>query len=134
MTGDELLDNIDEIAADDLRLRTNSEDIVAGPPDKRSFPTGRHRTQGIPSVAGDHAELRGLGSKFMSDVGVGLRPRLAGLDAVHTERFFEESRDSCALELEGLNFGQVVSESEEPKTSTAVSAMLPILPDKAASW
>ncbi|WP_246557087.1 hypothetical protein [Bradyrhizobium liaoningense] len=77
-----MLGYIGKVVADDLRLGSNSEDVVSGPPDERGFPTGRHGAERIPGVAGDHAELRRTGSQFILDVNVGLRRGLINLDAV----------------------------------------------------
>ena len=43
--------------ADKLRLRTDIQDIVSDPLDQGRLPAGGERAQGIPSVAGDQAEL-----------------------------------------------------------------------------
>lgn len=88
-------------------------------PDERSLPTGRRAAERIPGVAGDHAELRRTGSQLTLNVSTGLRRAFMDLDAVHAERPFEESSNSTAFELTGLNFSQVVCQGEQPKAGIA---------------
>jgi len=64
--------HIIQVIAHDLRLRTNSQDIVANALDQRRLPAGHHRAQRVPCVAHDNAELRWHDSKLLLDIGVGL--------------------------------------------------------------
>ncbi|MCP1848454.1 MULTISPECIES: hypothetical protein [unclassified Bradyrhizobium] len=66
VAADQLTGDIVEIIADDLRLRADGEDIVAGTLDQRGLPAGRDRAQRVPGVAGDQAELRGLAPSSFS--------------------------------------------------------------------
>ena len=57
MAGDELIGDVVEVIADDLRLRTNGKEIIALALDQCGFPAGRHGAERIPGVSGDHAKL-----------------------------------------------------------------------------
>src|SRR5262249_25260188 len=70
--GDELIGNVIQVVADDLRLRPNLQNIVTGPPNQRCFPSGRHGSERIPRMAGDKTKLRRLDSKLLFDIGVSL--------------------------------------------------------------
>jgi hypothetical protein len=72
VAGDELIGNIIKVIADDLRLGTYSQNIIANPLDQRGFPTGRHGAKRVPCMTGDKAELGGSNPKLSFDVGVGL--------------------------------------------------------------
>jgi hypothetical protein len=52
---DKLIGHIVQIFADDVRLRTDSQDIVADAFDQCSLPTGRYGAKCVPGVAGDQA-------------------------------------------------------------------------------
>ena len=49
----ELTGDIVEVVADDLRLRANTQYIVADSLDQRGLPAGRHRTERVLCMAGD---------------------------------------------------------------------------------
>ena len=53
MTGNKLIGNVAQIIADDLRLRTDSQNIVARSFDQRGFPAGSNCAERIPCMAGD---------------------------------------------------------------------------------
>ena len=72
MPGDELIGDVIEIIADDLRLRADPQKVVADPLDQRRFPPGRDGAERVPGMARDKAELRGFDAKLRLDVGVGL--------------------------------------------------------------
>jgi hypothetical protein len=72
VAGDELLGDVIEIVADDPRLRTDAQYIVADPPDQRRVPAGGHGAECVPRMACDKTKLRGCHSKLFLDVGVGL--------------------------------------------------------------
>jgi hypothetical protein len=54
---DELVGDIVEIVADDVRLRADPQDVIPDAPDQSSFPPGRHRAQRVPGMASDKAKL-----------------------------------------------------------------------------
>ena len=60
MPSHELIGDVIEVVADDIRLRADPQNIVAGPLDQRRLPAGRHGPKRVPCVAGDKTELRGL--------------------------------------------------------------------------
>ena len=62
----ELIGNIVQVIADDLRLRANPQNVVADPFDQRCFPAGRNGAERVPCVARDKAELRGFHPKLRS--------------------------------------------------------------------
>jgi hypothetical protein len=103
VAGDELIGNVTEVIADDLRLRTNSQEIIAFALDQSSFPTGRHRAERVPGMTGDHAELRRADGERLLDMGVGLGRRFEELDAIHAEASFEEIGDPALRQLSALN-------------------------------
>jgi hypothetical protein len=72
VSGDKLVGNVIQVIANDLRLRANSQNIVAGALDQRGFPAGRDGAERVPGMTGDKTELRGLNPKLPLDVGVGL--------------------------------------------------------------
>ena len=72
VTGDKLIGNVVQVIADDLRLRTDSQNIIAGALDQCSFPTGRHSAKRVPCMAGNKAKLRGGDSKLLLDVAIRL--------------------------------------------------------------
>jgi hypothetical protein len=76
VSGDELIGNVIQVIADDLWLRTNSQNIVADPLDQRGLRAGRHGAKRVPVVARDQAKLRGLNPKLSLDIGVSLTRRL----------------------------------------------------------
>ena len=134
MTGDELIGDVVEVFADDLRLRPDAEHVVAGAPDQRRLPSRRDRAERVPGVAGNQAELRGLHPKLFLDVGISLPGRLVMLDAVSAEPPLKQVGDTAMFKLARLNLKQIIGEREQPKARIAQScAKPPGLPDTAAS-
>jgi hypothetical protein len=62
--GDELVGNIIQVIADELRLGADSQNIVADPLDQCSFPTGSDGAERVPGMAGDETELGGANRKL----------------------------------------------------------------------
>jgi hypothetical protein len=69
VSSDKLIGNVVQVIADDLRLRADSQNIVADPLDECGLPARRHGAKGVPGVARDETELRGLNPKLALDVG-----------------------------------------------------------------
>ena len=55
-TSNELIGDVVEVVADDLRLRADTQYIVPDSLDQRGLPAGRHSTERVPCMAGDQAE------------------------------------------------------------------------------
>ncbi len=72
MSGNELIGNVAEVVADDLRLRADSQNIVANTLDESSLPARGDGAESILGVAGNEAELGGLGTKLLLDITVRL--------------------------------------------------------------
>ena len=62
--GDELAGNIIQVIADELRLRADSQNIVADPLDQRGFPAGSDGAERVPGMAGDETKLGPTPSSF----------------------------------------------------------------------
>ncbi len=62
----ELIGNVIQIIADELRLRAYAQDVVADTLDQRGVPARGDGTERIPGVAGDQAELGRLGAELFS--------------------------------------------------------------------
>src|SRR5262249_476181 len=99
--GDELIGNVVQVIADDLRLRPDSQDLVRRAPDQCRFPAGRYRAECVPGVARDQAELRRLDPKFPLDIGIGLTGRLMVLHAVRAEAPLEKIDNAALFKLTG---------------------------------
>jgi hypothetical protein len=110
--GDELIGDVFQVIADDLRLGANPQNIIADPLDQRCFPAGRDGAERVPCVTGDQTELGGFNAKLPRDVGVSLGRRLVALDAVRAEAPLEEIDNAAMLQLTGLNLKQIVREGE----------------------
>jgi hypothetical protein len=54
VSGDELISDVVEVAANNLRLRADRQNVIAYPFDQRGFPASGHSAE-FPGVAGDHA-------------------------------------------------------------------------------
>ncbi len=115
MPGDQLIGDVIEVVADNLRLRTDPEEVVARTLDQRRAPACRDGAERVPGVAGNETELGGH-AQFALDIGVGLRRRLMMPHAVRAETPFKQIDDAAVLELARLNFEQIVGEGEQPKT------------------
>ena len=57
MSGNELIGNVIQVVADDLRLRADPQQIIANTLNQHSFLTRRDGTQRVPSMTGDETEL-----------------------------------------------------------------------------
>jgi len=57
VSSDELIGDVVQIAADDLRLRPDPQHVIADPFDQRRFPTSRDGAKRVSRMAGDKAEL-----------------------------------------------------------------------------
>jgi len=53
--GDELVGDVVEVVADNLRLRADVQHIIADTFDQRGLPACRDGAERVPGVAGDHA-------------------------------------------------------------------------------
>jgi hypothetical protein len=91
----QLIGDVIEVVADDLRLRANPQNIVADALDQRGLPAGRHGAERVPGMAGDHAELRRVGPELPFDICVNLPRRLMVLHPVRTEVPLEENDDAA---------------------------------------
>src|SRR5262245_39851833 len=103
VSADKLIGDVIQIIANDLRLRADSQDVIADPLDQRCFPAGRYGAERVPCMASDKAELRGANPQLLLDVGVNLARRLVLLDAVHAEPPLEKANDTGLLKLTSLN-------------------------------
>jgi hypothetical protein len=103
VSGDELIGDVVQVIADDLRLRANPKQVIAGPLDQRRFPASRNGAKRVPCVTGNETELRRFDPKLIFDVAVGLRGRLMMLYAVRAEASLKEIDNAAVLELPGLN-------------------------------
>ena len=72
VSSDELIGNVVQVTAYYLGLRADPQKIIADALDQRSPPACRDGGEGVPRVAGDKAQLRGLNSKFVLDISVSL--------------------------------------------------------------
>lgn len=133
MSSDQLIGDIVEVVADNRRLGTDSQEIVADPLDQRRLPACRYRSKCVPGVAGDHAELPGLGAELALDIGISLTRRLVVLHAVGTEAALEQINDAAMGQLAGLHLEQVVGEREQPEARVAQLAECHPAPGAAAS-
>ncbi len=119
MLSDELIGNVVQVIADDLRLRADSQNIVAGTLNQRRLPSRGNGAESVPCVAGDEAKLGGLDCKLSCDIGISLGRRFAMLHAIGTELPFKEIDNAAMLKLAGLNLKQIVRKSEKPETCIA---------------
>ena len=77
--GDQLIGDVIEVIADDLRLGADSQNIVADPLDQCCFPAGRYGAKCVPCVARDKTELGRSNPKLLLDVGGSLAPAYSAL-------------------------------------------------------
>jgi hypothetical protein len=68
----ELIGDVIQVIANDLRLRADPQNIVANTLDERGFPASRDGTKSVPCMASSKTELGGLNPKLSFDMGVGL--------------------------------------------------------------
>src|ERR1700761_1665481 len=95
---DQLVGDVVEVVADDLRLRTDAKHVIAGALDQRSLPARGHRAERVPGVAGGQGEIGGLCATLALDIAIGLARRLVVLDAVGAEAALELIDDAAMLE------------------------------------
>src|SRR5215472_8313790 len=57
VSGDQLIGDVAEIVADDLRLGTHRQHIVPGPADESGLPSGGDCAQRVPGMASDKTKL-----------------------------------------------------------------------------
>src|SRR5579863_10059741 len=119
VSGDELIGDVVQVSAYKLRLRADTQHVVAGSLDQRGFPTGRDGAERVPGMAGDKTKLRRSDAEFPFYVGVSLGRRLMMLDAIRAEPPLEEIDNVAMLQLTSLHFQQIVGEGEEPETRVA---------------
>ena len=119
VSSDELVGDVIQVIADDLRLGADAQNIVADPLDQRGFPARRHGAKRVPGMARDKAELRGLDTELLLDISVSLARRLMVLHAVRAETPLEKIDDAAMFKLAGLYFEQIVGEREQPETRVA---------------
>ena len=110
MLRDQLIGDVVQVCTDDLRLRADSQDVVAYPLDQGSLPARRDGAEGVPCMASDKTELRRLNPEFPLNIGVGLRRGLVMLDAVRTETPLEEIDNPTVFELTRLHLRQIVGQ------------------------
>jgi hypothetical protein len=97
--GDELIGNVVQVAANNLRLRTDSQKIIAGPLNERCVPASSNRSKHVPAMAGDHTQIGGLSAKFLLDIGISSGGRLIVLDAVRAQALLEEIGNTTVFQL-----------------------------------
>ncbi len=85
VAGDQLGGDLVEVSAGNLRLRSDIQERVARPQDKRGLPTRGDRTQSVPDVAGDQADLRRLSLQCPRYGRVYLWRRLMTADGIDAE-------------------------------------------------
>ena len=119
MSGDELIGNVVEVIAHDLRLRADPKNIVADTPDQRSPPARRDSAESVPCVAGNKKELVRFNSKLFLDISVSLARWFMVLHAIRAEFSFKQIDDASMLKLARLHLDQIVREREKPKTCIA---------------
>ena len=66
MSGDEPVGNVVEVVADNLRLRTDSQNVVADTLDKRRLPARRDGAESVPCVAGNRQSPEDLAPSSFS--------------------------------------------------------------------
>jgi hypothetical protein len=66
VSGDELIGNVVEVGADNLRLGADAQNIIADTPNQRHLPARGDGAERAPGVAGDHEEFGGLNAKLFS--------------------------------------------------------------------
>jgi hypothetical protein len=97
VSADELIGNITEVIADDLRLRADPQNVVPDPLDQRRLPAGSHRAKRVPCMARNQTKLRGLNPKLALHMCVSLARRLMVLHAVRAEAPLESENVATSL-------------------------------------
>ena len=119
MSSDELIGNVVQVIPYYLRLRADSQSIIADTPDQRSPPARRDSAESVPCVAGNKKELVRFNSKLFLDISVSLARWFMVLHAIRAESSFKQIDDASMLKLARLHLEQIVREREEPKTCIA---------------
>ena len=115
MPGDELIGDVVEVVADNVRLRAYCQHIVADSLNlnQRRFPAGGDGADRIPGVTRDETELRGPDAELPFNV---RRPQMQAYDALRCPHYSKEPRekvsDTSMLHLTRLYLNSVVRESE----------------------
>ena len=112
MLRDQLIGDGVQVCADDLRLRADSQDVVAHPLDQGGLPARSDGAEGVPCVASDKTHLRRLNPEFPPNIGVGLLRGLVMPNAVRTETPLEEIDNPTVFELTCLHLRQIVCQRE----------------------
>ncbi len=115
MLGDQLIGNTVQVCTDDLRLRANSQDVVARPLDQGSLPARGDGAKRVPCMASDQTELRGLNPKLPLDISISLARGLVMLHAICAKAPLEEIGNAAMFKLTGLNLKQIVCEGKQRK-------------------
>ena len=119
MSGDKLIGNVVQVIAHNLRLRTDSQNIIADTLDQRRLPARSDGAERVPCVASDKTKLGGLNRKLSLDVSISLARRFVMLHAIGTEASLKEIDNAAMFKLSSLNLKQIVRESEKPETCIA---------------
>ena len=112
MSRDELISNVGEVIAHELRLRADRQNIVADSLDQGGLPAGRNGTEGVPRVTSDKTKLGRFDAKLAFDVGITLGRWLVAPHGLYAESLLEEFGNSAVFELLFLHFYWIVGESE----------------------
>src|SRR5271154_6519653 len=112
MLRDQLIGDVVQVCTDDLRLRANSQDVVAHSFDQGSLPARSDGAERVPCMASDKTELGRLDSELPRDIAIGLRRGLVVLDAVRAETPLEEIDNPAVFELTRLHLRQIVGQRE----------------------
>ena len=72
MSCNELIGDVIQVIANDLRLRADPQNGVANTLDQSGLPASCDGTESIPCMAGGKTELGGLSPKLFFDMGVSL--------------------------------------------------------------
>ena len=119
VSSDKLIGDVVEVIADNLRLRTDSQHIVADTLDERGLPARRYGAESVPCVQAIRQSWDGLTPRLFFGVGVSLARWLVMLHAVGAETPFKQIDNAAMGELARLHFKQIVREAKEPETGTA---------------
>jgi hypothetical protein len=99
MAGDQLVGDLTEVRAGNLRLGSDVQERIARPQDKRSLPTRRDRTQSVPGMASDQTDFRRLSLHCPRYSRVDFRRGLMTADVIDAEPPLEGVQQTGSLEL-----------------------------------
>lgn len=116
MADDELVGDVVKVIANDLWLRTDTQNVIAGALDQRRFPARRDGAKRVPGMAGDKTELGGLRPKLLFDIAVSLARRLMMPHGIGAKSSLKQIDNAAMFELTGLNAQQIVGKREESET------------------